>query len=176
MLGNISFGPFVKAPSFGNTGFDKFFVGFDEQLSKAARMHETLSKSNHSAANYPPYNIMKTSEFSYVIEMAVAGFNRQNIDVEIVDGKLIVRGNIEEAAEPQTNVEGAPVYLWKGIASRSFERAFIIENQIEIQDAVLTDGMLRIFLQSIIPEHKKPKKIIIKDSVQKRNTKTFLSE
>jgi len=174
MLGNISFGPFVKTPSFGN--FDKFFVGFDEQLNKAAKMHETLSKNHHGTTNYPPYNIFKTSESAYVIEMAVAGFTRQNIDMEIDDGRLIVRGNIEEASQPQTDVKDAPVYLWKGIASRNFERAFIIDNQIEIQDAVLKDGMLKIYLQSIIPEHKKPKKIIIKDSPEKRNTKTFLSE
>ena len=133
--------------------FDKFFVGFDDQFNKLAKLHDDMTKN---IPNYPPYNIRKTGENTYAIEMAVAGFGQGEIDIEIDGGKLIVRGNTASEEEGESN------YLFKGIAQRAFTRTFAIDDQIEVKDAELFNGMLKVFLERIIPEHKKPKKIEVK--------------
>lgn len=137
--------------------FDKFFVGFDDQFNKLAKLHDDLTKN---IPNYPPYNIRKTGENTYTIEMAVAGFGQGEIDIEIDGGKLVVRGNT--ASE-----ENDKDYLFKGIANRAFTRTFAIDDQIEVKDAELFNGMLKVFLERIIPEHKKPKKVEVKTKGEK---------
>lgn len=138
--------------------FDKFFVGFDDQFNRLAKLHDDLTKN---IPNYPPYNIRKTGENTYAIELAVAGFGQGDIDIEIDGGKLIVRGNV--AAENEAND-----YLFKGIANRAFTRSFAVDDQIEVKDAELFNGMLKVFLERIIPEHKKPKKIEVKSKGEKQ--------
>ena len=138
--------------------FDKFFVGFDDQFNRLAKLHDDLTKN---IPNYPPYNIRKTGENTYTIELAVAGFGQGDIDIEIDGGKLIVRGNV--AAENEVND-----YLFKGIANRAFTRSFAVDDQIEVKDAELFNGMLKVFLERIIPEHKKPKKIEVKSKGEKQ--------
>lgn len=133
--------------------FDKFYVGFDEQFNKLAKMHDDLTKN---IPNYPPYNIKKTDENTYVIEIAVAGFSKHEIEVEFADDKLIVKGNAQDDNE-------ATDWLYKGIAARNFTRTFALNDQIEIKGADLVNGMLKIALEKIIPEHKKPKKIEVKE-------------
>ena len=137
---------------------DKFFVGFDEQFSRLQRIHDDLTKN---IPNYPPYNIRKTSDNSYTIEMAVAGFGQSEIDIEIDGGRLIVRGNV--SAENEAND-----YVFKGIASRAFTRSFAIDDQIEVKDAELFNGMLKIALERLVPEEKKAKKIAVKAKGQKQ--------
>jgi molecular chaperone IbpA len=132
--------------------FDKYFVGFDEQINRMAKLHDEVTKN---IPNYPPYNIRKVDDNKYVIEMAVAGFSRSEIEVEFVDDKLVVRGNAKE--DPATD------YLFRGIAARNFTRTFALNDQIEIKGAGLMNGMLQIALERIIPEHKKPKKIEVAD-------------
>lgn len=132
--------------------FDKFFVGFDDQFNRLAKLHDDVTKN---IPNYPPYNIKKTSENNYVIELAVAGFAKQDIEIEFVDDKLVVKG---------TTKEDSSDYLFKGIAGRNFTRTFALNDQIEIKGAEIFNGMLQIALEKIIPEHKKPKKIEVKDS------------
>lgn len=139
---------------------DKFFVGFEDQFNRLAKLHDDVTKNIPS---YPPYNIKKTGENTYVIELAVAGFARQDIEIEFADDKLIVRGNTKED-------EGS--YIFKGIANRAFTRTFAVNEQIEIKDASMFNGMLQIALERIIPEHKKPKKIEVKEKSQKQ----FLTE
>ena len=134
--------------------FDKLYVGFDDQFTKMAKIHDDLTKS---IPNYPPYNIKKTGDTTYVIEVAVAGFARQDIEIELADGKMIIKGNVN-GADQEDN------FLFKGIANRAFTRTFALEDHIEVQDAAMLNGMLKIFLERIIPEHKKPKKIEVKDS------------
>ena len=134
--------------------FDKLYVGFDDQFNKMAKIHDDLTKS---IPNYPPYNIKKTGDTTYVIEIAVAGFARQDIEIELADGKMIIKGNAH-GTEQEEN------FLFKGISNRAFTRTFALEDQIEVQDAAMLNGMLKIFLERIIPEHKKPKKIEVKDS------------
>ena len=158
---------------FGGAGFkdfDKFFVGFDDRYRRLAKIHDDVTKTIPN--NYPPYNIRKTGDNTYAIEMAVAGFDKQEIDIEIEGGKLMVKGNLA-FTDTEDN------FLFKGIATRAFTRAFVIDDQFEVKDASLINGMLKIALERIIPEHKKPKKIEVKDTVEpktKKSTKQFLAE
>ena len=147
--------------------FDKFFVGFDDHFNRMARMHDEITKN---VPNYPPYNIRKTDENKYVIELAVAGFGKSDIEITIEDNKVIVKGNAKDDGDN---------FLWKGIANRAFTRVFAIDDQIEIQDAALFNGMLKIALERIIPEHKKPRKIDVKseeDVVTTKSKKQLLTE
>lgn len=146
--------------------FDKFFVGFDEHFNKIAQLHDDLTKN---IPNYPPYNIRKTGDNTYVIELAVAGFGKQEIDITLDDNKLIVSGNAKDDSDN---------FLFKGIANRAFTRTFALNDQIEISDAALVNGMLKIALERIIPEHKKPKKIEVKETegTSKKSKKEFLAE
>jgi molecular chaperone IbpA len=133
--------------------FDKFFVGFDEQFNRLAKMHDDITKN---IPNYPPYNIKKTGDNTYLIEVAVAGFAKQDIEIELVDGKMVVTG--------KTHSDDDSSFLFRGIANRAFTRTFALDDQIEVKDAEMFNGMLKIFLERIIPEHKKPKKIDVKDT------------
>lgn len=143
--------------------FDKYFVGFEDQFNRLSKIHDDLTKN---IPNYPPYNIKKTGENTYAIELAVAGFGKQDIEIELADGKLIVRGNLSDNTDES--------YLFKGIANRAFTRTFALDDQIEVQDADMLNGMLRIFLERIIPEHRKPKKIDI--GAPKKSNKQLLAE
>jgi len=146
----------------GFKDFDKFFVGFDDQVNRLQKLHDDVTKH---IPNYPPYNIRKTGDSTYTIELAVAGFAQSEIDIEIDGGKLVVRGNVKDS-EPEDN------FLFKGIANRAFTRAFAIDDQIEVKDAELFNGMLKIALERLIPEEKKPKKVAVKT----KGSKQFLTE
>jgi len=143
-LSNISFGPAFK-------DMDKFFVGFDEQFNRLAKLHDDWTKN---IPNYPPYNIKKVEDNKYVIELAVAGLSKQDIEITLEDNKLIVKGNAQSDNDN---------FVFKGIATRAFTRAFALDDQIEIKDAAMINGMLKIALERIIPEHRKPRKIEVKD-------------
>lgn len=155
-LGNITFGPMFK-------DFDKYFVGFEEQSAYIQKLHAEMSKN---IPGYPPYNIRKTSDTKYTIELAVAGFAQNDIDIEIDGGKLIVKGAVTSKEDDDTNL------LFKGIANRGFTRAFAVDDQIEVMNAELFNGMLKIFLERLVPEETKPKKIPVKAKGQKQ----FLTE
>lgn len=156
-LGKITFGPTVFKD------FDKFFVGFDDTYNRLAKIHDDLTQN---IPNYPPYNIKKVEDNKYVIELAVAGFAKQDIEITIEDNKLIVKGN---AADDTDN------FVFKGIANRAFTRTFALDEQIEIKDAAMFNGMLKIALERIIPEHKKPRKIEVKEP-QEKSERQFLTE
>jgi molecular chaperone IbpA len=127
-----------------------FFVGFD-------RIHDRLHEFNDSIAKnlptYPPYNISKVGD-QYVVEMAVAGFSESDIDIQVEGDILKVVGSITDNKDPRP-------YLHKGIANRGFTRTFNLAETIEVKDASLVNGMLKIFLEDIIPDNKKPRKINI---------------
>lgn len=133
--------------------FDKFFVGFDDQFNRLTKIHDDITKN---IPNYPPYNIKKTGDNTYLIEIAVAGFAKQDIEIELVDGKMIITG--------KTHSDDQDNFLFKGIANRAFTRTFALDDQIEVKDAEIYNGLLKVFLERIIPEHKKPKKIEVKDT------------
>ena len=140
--------------------FDKMYVGFDDQFNKMAKIHDELTKS---IPNYPPYNIKKTGDNTYVIEVAVAGFAKQDIEIELADGKLLIKGNVHS-----NDADSMENFLFKGIANRAFTRTFALDDQIEVKDAEMFNGMLKVCLERIIPEHKKPKKIEVKETGAKK--------
>lgn len=143
--------------------FDRFFVGFDPIMKK---MSEAAEQTVKLAQNYPPYNIKKIDENKYTIELAVAGFGKQDLEIEIVDDKLIIKGNTHagEPAEKDSSGEWTwPQVLYQGLAQRPFTRTFNLADNVEIRGASLLNGILKIALESIIPEHKKPKKVEIQD-------------
>lgn len=125
------------------------FVGFDSLFDQMERM------SSMKTPNWPPYNIRKTEDNKYVIEMAVAGFGKNDIEVTLDDDKLVIKGNIQKSAE-DTN------FLYKGIAERAFEQTFTVADQIVIKDATLLNGMLKIWYEFITPAKNKPKQIAVK--------------
>jgi molecular chaperone IbpA len=150
-------------PTFwGTKDIDKFFVGFDEQWNRLQKLHDDVTKN---IPNYPPYNIRKNDDNHYTIEIAVAGFGQQDIDIEMADGKLIVRGELKTDDEHND-------FLFKGIANRAFTRSFVLNDEVEVKDAEMINGMLKIFLERLIPEHKQPKKI----AVRSRSEKQLLTE
>ena len=144
--------------------FDRFFVGFEQPIAQMQKMHDDLTKN---IPNYLPYNIRKNGENSYTIELAVAGFGESEIDITIDGGKLIVKGNVDAATDALEDN-----FLFKGIATRAFTRAFAIDDQIEVKDAELFNGMLKIALERMIPEEKQPKKVPVKTT----GKKTLLQE
>jgi len=137
--------------------FDKFFVGFDDQFNRLQKLHDDITKN---IPNYPPYNIRKVDDTHYVIEMAVAGFGQNEIDIEIDGGKLVVKGNVSQETEDN--------FLFKGIANRAFTRTFALNDQVEVKDAELFNGMLKIALERLIPETQKPKKVAVKSKGEKQ--------
>ncbi len=150
-LGSIVFGPGFKE-------FEKHFVGFDGQLHKMQTLAQDLAKN---IPNYPPYNIKKVDENRYVIELAVAGFSKQELDVEINDGVLTVKGSTTLGSETE---DGENVsYLHKGISNRDFTRTFTLADSVEIRNAQYLNGLLKIWLERLIPETKKSKKINISE-------------
>lgn len=131
--------------------FDPFSIGYDKMFDRLDSMTSVLSKA---IPGYPPYNIKKVDDNKYTIELAVAGFSKTDIDIELKDGTLVVSGSSK-------NDDSVAQYLHKGIADRSFSRQFQLADTIEVKNADLINGMLKIWLENTIPESKKPKKIDI---------------
>lgn len=142
-----------------------FLIGFDDMFERFTEIQNNLAKQ----VTYPPYNLSKVDDNKYLIELAVAGFGKQNIELELAEGTLKISGKIEG--------DQASNYIHKGIATRPFERKFALEDHIEVKDASMVNGLLKIWLERIIPEHKKPKKIEVKDSEEGVTTsKQLLTE
>jgi molecular chaperone IbpA len=130
---------------------DPFFIGFDSIFNKLNQ----IEKAN--ITNYPPYNLIKTGDDTYLIELAVAGFDEKDFDIELHDGVLTIRADVVET-------DAATNYLHKGIAARSFVRKFTLADTVEVDGVSLHQGMLTVKLINVIPEEKKPKKIAISKS------------
>ena len=129
-------------------GFDDMFDQFESMLGNGGLSVQT---------NYPPYNIIKASKDKYAIELAVAGFNKNNIEVEFEDNLLTVRTKqIEKTVEEDGEI------VHRGISQRQFSRSFTIADDVKVGEAQLKDGLLTISCEKIIPEHKKKKLIKIK--------------
>ena len=133
-------------------------LGFDHMLKNIQETQKHISK----ACNFPPYNVKKVDDNKYVIELAVAGFGKQDIDLEFKEGVLTIKGN---TTLDSLLTDGVDVtYLHKGIADRAFTRSFTLADTIEIKNAEIINGILKVWLEHFIPEDKKPKKIPINDS------------
>ena len=114
---------------------------------------EAILNDAKPTTNFPPHNIIKLDENKYVVELAVAGFSKDDIDIQVQDNTLTIKGEKQEK-------EGYE-YLHRGIGTRSFTKTITIADTIEVKGAEYKDGILRVGLENIIPEHKKPRKIEI---------------
>ena len=142
-----------------------FFVGFERIHDRMNQFNDTLSKN---APSYPPYNIHKDDD-QYIIEMAVAGFTEDDIDIEVQDDVLKVVGS----ASTCTNSSS---YLHRGIANRGFTRNFNLAETTEVKSASLVNGMLQICLENIVPENKKPRKVNINKKEESKEEPRLLNE
>ena len=132
-----------------------FSVGFDSIFDEFDRM---LESTERYSTNYPPYNIKRVNDTDYRIEVALAGYSKDDIEVELKDRALTVRNKSKE----QTIDEKGNGVIHKGISTRQFERSFTISEDIKVKDAALKNGLLVIELERIIPDEKKPRLIDIK--------------
>ena len=128
-------------------------VGFDSFFN---RLFDDAFNSGGSGETYPPYNIRKMSDYTYVIELALAGFTKDDLDVELAEGTLTVK------SVPTKN-DGDDSCLHHGIAKRVFTRRFNIADDVIVKGADLFNGLLKIELERVIPEEKRPRKIDIID-------------
>ena len=131
-------------------------VGFDDMFDHFEHMMDDRFWQG-SVANFPPYNIVKTGENTYDIELALAGFNKKDIEVEYKENVLVVKSKKQEEAKDE---DGNIIH--RGISKRMFAKSFTIANDVEVKGAELKDGLLKVSMERIIPEHKKAKTIDIK--------------
>jgi molecular chaperone IbpA len=123
---------------------DPFFVGFNRELQKATNIY--------NSGNFPPYNIAQVDEDHFIIQLAVAGFGEDDLEVIYQDGTVVIKGNKQE--------EGAE-YIHKGIATRKFTREFVLGSYLEITSANIDNGVLNVYLERNLPESMKPRQIKI---------------
>lgn len=155
----------MKTYSFDSTWADtinkmsKNFIGVDKMFDSLMETSEAMAKA---ATTYPPYNIKKVEDNKYVIELAVAGFSKHDIEITMDEDKLIIDGKttLDTAIGDAVN----QTFLYKGISERPFKRVFALADNVEIKNAQMINGLLKIWLERIIPENKKAKKIEINDS------------
>ena len=137
------------------SNIDRYFVGLDGMMKKM--VDGAAFVANTAMTNFPPYNIKKVEDNKYVIEMAVAGFGRHDLEITLEDNKLLISGNTSTDTENKDKSQ----YLYHGIAARNFTRAFTLADNVEINNAELIHGMLIVHLNNNIPDSKKTKKITI---------------
>ena len=133
-----------------------YSVGFDDVFDHFGRMFDD-NLFDVKVPNYPPYNIVKVKDNEYNIEVALAGYNKKDIDVLYEDNMLTIKTADKKEDEKQ---EGENLY--KGIAKRMFKKSFTIADDVEVKGAELKDGLLKVSLEKIIPDHKKARTINIK--------------
>jgi molecular chaperone IbpA len=126
-------------------------IGFDRMFEE---LNRTFANSK-GGDNYPPHNVVQLDDTHYIIEVAVAGFTEEELDVELKENVLIVKGQRTKTEET------APKYLHKGISARNFVRNFPLAENVEVRGATVNNGILSVALELIVPEEQKPKKIAI---------------
>ena len=131
-------------------------VGFDDMFDHFEHMMDD-SFFGRSVANFPPYNIVKTGDNTYDVELALAGFNKKDIEIEYKENVLTVKSKKQE----ETKDEDGNI-IHRGISKRMFSKSFTIANDVEVKGAELKDGLLKVSMERIIPAHKKAKLINIK--------------
>ena len=146
-------------PLFDFKKLDPFTVGYDKFFNDLEDLAKTASKNLPS---YPPYNIKAVGKDKFVIEMAVAGFAKSDIEVTLDGNKLVVSGSAKE-----DTLEEGETFFHKGIAARNFTRTFKLADKIEIEDAELVNGMLKIWLQNLVQANDAVKKIAVKEKASK---------
>lgn len=136
--------PFSTIDAFFN---DPFFLGFNDQYTRWNTNKKTLS-------SFPPYNVKKIDEDNYIVELAVAGYDREDLDIKVEKDALIIKSEREN--------EDKSDYLHKGIAGRNFTQTFTLGEYMVVKSASLDNGLLSIKIEREIPEEAKPKTIKIK--------------
>jgi molecular chaperone IbpA len=131
------------------------FVGFGRLLEDFYRIQPQMT-------NYPPHNVVEIDDDNFLVELAVAGFSENEIDIQIKDSLLTINGE----KEPQDSRK----YAHKGISSREFTKAFTLGEHVQVKEATLRDGILAIYLERIIPEELRPRKITINTATTKKPT------
>ena len=131
-----------------------YAVGFDRVFDQL----NTYARNNATSTGFPPYNIRKGGDYTYAIEMALAGFSKNDIEIEVAEGLLTVR-SVKEDNETNEEYDSK---IYRGISYRKFNRKFTLADDIVVKDASLENGMLKIDLERVVPEEKKPRKITIK--------------
>ena len=126
-----------------------YAVGYDKMFDNISRYVD----NSVTSTGFPPYNIRKEGDYHYVIEMALAGFSKEDIEIEVADGTLSIRSDKKDDASDN---------LYRGISFRKFNRKFTLSDDIVVNDAALDNGMLTINLERIVPEEKKPRLIEVK--------------
>ena len=136
-------------------------VGFDDVFNHFESMFDYVTVN---VSNYPPYNIVKTGDNKYDVEVALAGFNKKDINVSVENGMLTIESKTEDKSKvsdlKSEDKDGEVIH--KGISKRYFKKSFTISDDVEVKGAELKDGMLRVSMEKIIPESKKLKTIDIK--------------
>ena len=143
---------FDLSPLYGST------VGYDSLAS----MLDQIADVDNEATTYPPYNIERLTENEYRITMAVAGFGKEDVEIEVNENTLSIRGEKKAADTERT-------FLHRGLASRAFERRFQLADYVEVRGADVRDGLLSIDLKREVPERLKPRIIQIGATVPKGN-------
>jgi len=133
--------------SFLSSPYMSSFVGFDSLFDELERM------SSIKQATYPAYDIKKISDSEFIIVLALAGFNQDDLNVETKSGELTVSGSGENSSQAE--------FIHKGIAKRAFSRTFRLADHIEVDGAEFKDGLLSVFLHKEVPEKELPRKIVI---------------
>ena len=128
-----------------------YAVGFDRVFDNLTRYVD----NNATSTGYPPYNIRKEGEYNYAIEMALSGFAREDLEIEVADGVLTIRSVKEKSDDDVSNI-------YRGISYRKFVRKFTIADDIVVNGAKMENGMLSVDLERIVPEEKKPRLIEVK--------------
>jgi len=131
-----------------------YAVGFDRVFDQL----NTYARNNATSTGFPPYNIRKGGDYTYAIEMALAGFSKNDIEIEVAEGLLTVR-SVKEDNETNEEYDSK---IYRGISYRKFNRKFTLADDIVVNDASLENGMLKIDLERIVPDAKKPRIIEVK--------------
>lgn len=126
-------------------GFDRLFDDFESRFA------------NQISQNYPPYNVIKTGENTYSIEIAVSGFSKEEVTVEVDQDQLVVKG--KRVREDDAGYE----YLHRGLAARDFTRSWTLADHMEVEQGSIKNGILTVYLKRVVPETLMPRKIKISD-------------
>ena len=132
-----------------------YAVGFDRIFDNLSRYVD----NNATSTGFPPYNIRKEGDYNYVIELALAGFGNDDIEVEVADSTLSIRSTKKPLDEDVSSNEDT---VYRGISYRKFERKFTLAEDVVVNEAKLENGMLILNLERVVPEEKKPRLIKVK--------------
>ena len=132
------------------------FIGFDHIFDQLENIHK------HAKDTYPPHNVVKEEDMKFVLELAVAGFKEEHIDIEVKDHVLTIKGDRPQRREQDK-------YVHKGISARNWKKSFRLSEYTEVNGADLQDGILTVELEVVLPKEKQPRKILIGQNEENGN-------